>query len=148
MKKFISLLCIFILCMGLVSCKDKNKEPVIEDPVNPIEVSISFSDSENDEIVAEGFEPIAETTFNVEEGATVLEATQLYCISNGLDLTLGSGDTYIKKMLGIGEGDFADTTGWIYTVNGETCMVGANEQVLKEGDKIAWEFVDFSTYAW
>ena len=51
-------------------------------------------------------------------------------------------------MLGLNEGDYADTTGWIYTINGESVSVGADEQILQEGDKIAWEFVDFSTYTW
>ncbi|MFR2965952.1 MAG: DUF4430 domain-containing protein [Anaerovoracaceae bacterium] len=44
------------------------------------------------------------------------------------------------------DGDYSDNTGWVYTINGETVMVGADEQILKDGDKISWEFVDFSTY--
>ena len=32
-----------------------------------------------------------------------------------------------------------------YTINGETVMVGANEQILQKNDKIAWEFIDFSS---
>ena len=78
----------------------------------------------------------------------MLEATQLFCVANNLEITIDSAGGYITGMLGLNEGDYADTTGWIYTINGETVTVGANEQILQEGDKIAWEFVDFSTYTW
>lgn len=148
MKKLLSILCIFILSLALVSCQDNKKESEPKDIVNPINVTISFSDSENDQVEAADFEPIEETEFIVEEGTSVLDATQIYCVANGLDITIDSAGGYIKGMIGLSEGDLADTTGWIYTVNGESVTVGANEQILKEGDKIAWEFVDFSTYTW
>src|SRR5699024_7136756 len=109
---------------------------------------ISFSDSENDDVEAADFEAIEETEFTVEEGTSVLEATQIFCVANELDITIDSAGGYITGMLGLNEGDYADTTGWIYTINGESVSVGADEQILQEGDKIAWEFVDFSTYTW
>ncbi|MCI8349167.1 MAG: DUF4430 domain-containing protein [Firmicutes bacterium] len=148
MKKAISLLCIFILSFVLVSCSKEKEVSAPEDIVNPINVSISFSDSDKDAVEAEDFKAIAETDFIVEEGTSVLDATQLYCVANGLDITVNSSSGYISGMLGLNEGDLADTTGWIYTINGEAVTVSADKQILKEGDKIAWEFVDFSTYAW
>ena len=127
MKKVLSVLCVFILSFALVSCSGEPKDTSNEDIVNPIDVSISFSDSENDDVEAADFEAIEETEFTV---------------------TIDSAGGYITGMLGLNEGDYADTTGWIYTINGESVSVGADEQILQEGDKIAWEFVDFSTYTW
>ena len=146
MKKVLSVLCVFILSFALVSCSGEPKDTGNEDIVNPIDVSISFSDSENDDVEAADFEAIEETEFTVEEGTSVLEATQIFCVANELDITIDSAGGYITGMLGLNEGDYADTTGWIYTINGESVSVGADEQILQEGDKIAWEFVDFSTY--
>lgn len=148
MKKILTVLCILILTFALAACSEEPKSVDTEDLVNPIDVSISFSDSENDEIEAEDFEPISETEFKVEEGTSVLEATQIFCVANELDINIDSAGGYITGMLGLNEGDYADTTGWIYTINGESVTKGANEQILQEGDKIAWEFVDFSTYTW
>ena len=148
MKKILSLVCVFLLVAAFAACSPEEPDVSTDDPANPINVSISFADSENDEITAEDFEAIAETEFAVEEGSSVLEATQLFCVANNLEITIDSAGGYITGMLGLNEGDYADTTGWIYTINGETVTVGANEQILQEGDKIAWECVDFSTYTW
>ena len=148
MKKFLSVLCIFILSFALFSCSEKKEDPEPKEIVNPVNVTISFSDSEKDQVEASDFEPVEETEFIIEEGPSVLEATQIYCVANGLDITIASSGEYIEGMLGLNQGDFADTTGWIYTINGDAVTVGANEKILEEGDKIAWEFVDFSSYEW
>lgn len=148
MKKFLSLLCILILSFALFSCSEKKSETDPSEIANPINVTISFADSEKDQVEAEDFEPVEETEFIVEEGASVLEATQIYCVANELDIEIDAAGGYIKSMLGLGEGDLASTTGWVYTVNGESVSVGADKQILKDGDKIAWEFVDFTTYTW
>ena len=146
MKKFLSLLCVLILSFALFSCSEKKSESDPADIANPISITISFSDSENDQVESEGFEPIENMEFTVEEGTSVLDATQLYCVANELEINIDPAEGYIKGMLGLNQGDLAETTGWIYTINGESIMVGANEQILKDGDKISWEFVDFSTY--
>ena len=77
--------------------------------MNPIYVSISFSDRENDDVEAADFEAIEETEFTVEEGTSVLEATQIFCVANELDITIDSAGGYITGMLGLNEGDYADT---------------------------------------
>ena len=45
-------------------------------------------------------------------------------------------------------GDYTDQTGWIFLVNGEMGNMTAEEQILKDGDSITWEFVDAATYPW
>lgn len=146
MKKFLSLICVFVLSLALFSCSEKKDDDDSSEITNPINVTISFSDSENDQVEVENFEPIENAEFIVEEGTSVLEATQIYCVANELDIEIDSAGGYITGLLGISAGDYSDNTGWVYTINGETVMVGADEQILKDGDKISWEFVDFSTY--
>ena len=146
MKKFLSLICVFVLSLALFSCSEKKDDDDSSEITNPINVTISFSDSENDQVEVENFEPIDNAEFIVEEGTSVLEATQIYCVANELDIEIDSAGGYITGLLGISDGDYSDNTGWVYTINGETVMVGADEQILKDGDKISWEFVDFSTY--
>ena len=148
MKKLLSLLLIFILCLGMTSCGKKEETKTQEEIVNPIRISISISDSENDEVTLEDFEGIEKTEFTVEEDTNVLDATQLFCVSNEIPFELDSAGTYIVSMAGAGEKDVEATTGWVYTVNGEQLNVGSNEKILKDGDEISWEFVDFSTYQW
>lgn len=146
MKKFLSLICVFVLSLALFSCSEKKDDDDSSEITNPINVTISFSDSENDQVEVENFEPIENAEFIVEEGTSVLEATKIYCVANELDIEIDSAGGYITGLLGISDGDYSDNTGWVYTINGETVMVGADEQILKDGDKISWEFVDFSTY--
>lgn len=146
MKKFLSLICVFVLSLALFSCSEKKDDDDSSEITNPINVTISFSDSENDQVEVENFEPIENAEFIVEEGTSVLEATQIYCVANELDIEIDSAGGYITGLLGISDGDYSDNTGWVYTINGETVMVGADEQILKDGDKISWEFVYFSTY--
>lgn len=146
MKKFLSLICVFVLSLALFSCSEKKDDDDSSEITNPINVTISFSDSENDQVEVENFEPIENAEFIVEEGTSVLEATQIYCVANELDIEIDSAGGYITGLLGISDGDYSDNTGWVYTINGETVMVGADEQILKDGDKISWEFIDFSTY--
>lgn len=54
----------------------------------------------------------------------------------------------LRRKTGFAQGDYSDTTGWIFTVNGELPDVGAGEITIEEGDKIVWSFIDFSTYQW
>ena len=56
--------------------------------------------------------------------------------------------SYVTEINGFTQGDYTDTTGWVFTVNGEMPDVGAGEITVEEGDKIAWNFIDFSTYPW
>lgn len=136
MKKFLSLICVFVLSLALFSCSEKKDDDDSSEITNPINVTISFSDSENDQVEVENFEPIENAEFIVEEGTSVLEATQIYCVANELDIEIDSAGGYITGLLGISDGDYSDNTGWVYTINGETVMVGADEQILKVSSNI------------
>jgi len=147
MKKVLSVFLIFILCFAMAACGAPSDDG-LDEIENPMTVYISFTDSADDELEATGLKAIEKTEFYAEEGSTVFEATQVYCINNGIDYQLSADKSYINSLLGLTEGDFTGTTGWIYEVNGEEVMVAATEYVLEEGDVISWEFVDYSALGW
>lgn len=146
MKKFLTVLCILTLLFAVTAC---SPEPAHEETpiVNPINLSFSLLDGEG-EPELEDFEEINEDPFIAEEGSSVLEATQLYCMSHDISISVDKSRGYVSEIAGLTEGDYGKQTGWVFTVNGETGMLTAEEQILNEGDKIVWEFVDFSAVAW
>lgn len=81
-------------------------------------------------------------TFDIEEGDTVysilIEAAKKYRLQ--IDQNTSGTMTYVSGINNIGEMDFGDVSGWTYTVNGESAMVGASEYVLKDGDVIEWKY--------
>lgn len=148
MKKLLSLTLTVALCLAMVSCAKEEDPKTLESIVNPISVSISMQDNADDDVTVDGFQAVEKTEFTVEEGSNALDATQLFCVSNDIPIELDSAGTYIVSMAGAGEKDVEATTGWIYTINGESVSVGANEIILEEGDEISWEFIDFTSAGW
>lgn len=144
MKKILLLLMALILCFSFAACGQKDDNTDGENIVNPMTIYISMLDNAEDDLELKDFEEVKKVKFVVEEGSTVLEATQLYCVANDLNIELSSDKTYITSMAGITQGDYRDTTGWIYELNDETVMVSADKQELKEGDHISWEFLDWT----
>ena len=146
MKKVLTLICAIALIFAGTSCS--SKPDVEETPiVTPVNLSISFLDGEDD-LELEGFEEIKDDSFIAEEGSSVLEATQLYCMSHDITISADTSKGYVTEIAGLTEGDYDKQTGWVFTVNGEMGMLTAEEQIIEEGDKIAWEFIDFSAIAW
>ncbi len=53
----------------------------------------------------------------------------------------GSGaSAYIRAVDNIGERDYGELSGWMYSVNGESASVGCGSYRLKDGDVIIWEY--------
>lgn len=146
MKKILSVLCVLILIFTTAAC---SSQPEVDDTpvVNPVNLSFSLLDGDDD-LELEDFEKIENDPFIAEEGSTVLEATQLYCMSHDLSISVDSSKGYVTEIAGLSEGDYNNQTGWVFTVNGEMGMLAADEQIVEENDKIAWEFIDFSAIAW
>ena len=78
----------------------------------------------------------------------MLEATELFCVSNDISITIDTDKSYVTEIGGLTEKDYAETTGWIFKVNGEIPSVPADQVIIAENDEIRWEFVDFATYSW
>ena len=139
MKRALSIFLILILCLSFVACGAPSDDGLGEIE-NPMTVYISFADADDDDLEVTGLKEIEKTEFYAEEGSSVFEATQVFCINNNLDYQLSSDGTYLESMLGFTEGDFDKYAGWIYEVNGEMVMMAASECELEEGDVITWEF--------
>ena len=143
MKKLVSLFLTLILLFTLTSCTKENAEEDNTPIVNPVnlsmEIAIGLEDAQED-----GFENIGPKDFIAEEGSTVLEATQLYCMANNISISLDKDMGYITEINGLTEKDYTEMTGWVFTVNGEMPSVGADQLEIQEGDQIRWEFLSFS----
>jgi hypothetical protein len=145
MKKFLSLILIGVLSLAIFGCSSKDTTvEVQEDYANPISVTISIIDSDEDELTVEDFTPIENAEFTVEDGTSVLDATQVYLVSNDIPYTLDNTGNYFTSINGLTEKEFTGTTGWIYKINGTEPTKGAKDVVLVNGDKISWEFIDFA----
>lgn len=147
MKRFFTILLTLTLLFTLAACSTQDAADSPDPVVNPTNLTFSLTDgTENPDV--EGFTAIEEDPFIAEEGSTVLEATELYCMSHDMSITIEKNGSYVTEINGFAQGDYSDTTGWIFTVNGELPDVGAGEITIEEGDKIVWSFIDFSTYEW
>lgn len=146
MKKILILVMLFVFCFFTASCGEKDQSVSEEEIVNPVDVYISISDNPDDEFNPENFVPVEKTLFTVEEGTNVIDATQIFCISNDIDIQLDANGVSVASMAGAGSSDVADNAaGWVLKVNGELQQEAAADQIiLKEGDEISWEFVDLS----
>ncbi len=78
-----------------------------------------------------------ETTMTVSEGISVLEVLR----ETALAVETDGVPPYVVGIGGLYAGDAGEMSGWTYSVNGETPMVGCDEQKVKDGDKILWTYV-------
>ena len=80
-----------------------------------------------------------------ENAHTALDALNIFCKINGIDITVETvTSSYVTSIGGVAENDFGDVSGWVYTVNGEEIWKAADECELADGDSIEWNFVNFS----
>lgn len=57
------------------------------------------------------------------------------------DLPLEGTPEFVTSINGLANGELGPTSGWMFTVNGETPMTSADQYVLAEGDKVVWKYV-------
>ena len=146
MKRFFTIFFTLMMLFTLAACSPQENADSQDPVVNPTNLTFSLTnETENPDV--EGFTTIEDDPFIAEEGSTVLEATELYCMSHDMTITIEKNGSYVTEINGFAQGDYSDTTGWIFTVNGELPDVSAGEITIEEGDKIVWSFIDFSTYA-
>ena len=147
MKRFFTIFFTLMMLFTLAACSPQENADSQDPVVNPTNLTFSLTnETENPDV--EGFTTIEDDPFIAEEGSTVLEATELYCMSHDMTITIETNGSYVTKINGFAQGDYSDTTGWIFTVSGELPDVSAGEMTIEECDKIVWSFIDFSTYAW
>lgn len=136
MKKLLSVLLVLVMVFSFAACSGDN-EVELENPVNfTIEVAIAMDEAAAD---FEGFT----AEYAAEEGSSILEATQFYCENNDISMTINEEWGYITELNGLTEHDYAENTGWVFYLNGESPTVGARDIELSEGDVIKWEFIEW-----
>lgn len=150
MKKLFTLFLSTILILAFTGCNNSKTDQQIDSSsiTHPINLTFSLLDADGDELTLDDFTLIKDEAFIAEEGSSVLEATQLFCMSHDLSITVDRDKGYVTEIDGLTAGDYSDQTGWIFLVNGEMGNMTAEEQILKDGDSITWEFVDAATYPW
>lgn len=81
---------------------------------------------------------LCDETVKVEPGSNVFNVLE----NSGVDYVSKDGDygAYVVSIAGVESGS---NTGWIFTQNGESVAVGADQQEVADGDTIAWEFIEF-----
>ena len=132
-------ICIFILFLLLTAAGCQANPETEETPaVGSIHLTMEISalSEKND---GEDWETVGPADFTAEEGSTVLEATQLYCMANDISLRLNSEETGIAELNGLEE-DKEKETGWICEVNGKTLPQSASGTVLEDNDRIVWKY--------
>lgn len=150
MKKLFTLFLSTVLILAFTGCNNSKTDQQIDSSsiINPINLTFSLLDADGDELTLDDFTPIKDEALIAEEGSSVLEATQLFCMSHDLSITVDRDKGYVTEIDGLTAGDYSDQTGWIFLVNGELGNMTAEEQILEDGDSITWEFVDAATYPW
>lgn len=147
MKKAFTLCLAILLILTLSACSSEPAgDGAEQEIVHPVDLSMEIIIDVDD--AGDVFEGMAATDFIAEEGSTVLEATQLFCMSKDISLSLDKNGTYITEMGGLSEGDYTQTTGWVYEINGESPTVSAAEKIIEKDQKILWKYIDFSTETW
>ncbi|MCL1879817.1 MAG: DUF4430 domain-containing protein [Actinomycetia bacterium] len=75
----------------------------------------------------------------VESESTVLAVTK----ASGLDVTTNSASIgeYVTAINGLASGAVSAEAGWIFNINGEMAMDGADVAKVKAGDRIDWQYV-------
>lgn len=82
---------------------------------------------------------LAETTFPLEAGDTVLDVLTRAAKADGLLMDV-SGSGYVAGIQYLYEFDYGDLSGWMYQVNGEMASVGCNQYLLQDGDVVTWRY--------
>lgn len=125
--KLRKLLFAMILAVGvLVGCDSTNVEPnVSEAEQAEIQVEIILSLENGEEIIAE--EELA-----VEEGTNLMTVME-----DNFEVVNDGG--FISSINGI-EAEDGQTYAWLYTINGEHAMTGAEDYIIEDGDVIEFDF--------
>lgn len=79
---------------------------------------------------------VAEMKIIANEGDTVFDVTSKMAQVSGIDFV--ESNKYITQIGKLAVGDCGAYSGWLFTVNGEFVMDGAEKIEVQDGDKIVW----------
>lgn len=101
-----------------------------------VTIDIDFPDESN---VAD----IDDAKITVKDGSSVLDVINSYADSNKVEISIEeiNATPYIASISGVAQ---TDTAGWIYEVNDEMVLESADKYIVKNNDKIEWDFESFA----
>ena len=78
-------------------------------------------------------------TVELDEGATAYDAL----VATGLSINASDSQygKYVEGIGGLAAYDFGDTSGWMFSVNGEDAQVSCDQLTLKDGDAVTFTYV-------
>lgn len=77
--------------------------------------------------------------------ATPLDALNALAKNEGAKVSMSNGSSsYVQGVGEIFEKEYGKSTGWAYTVNGESIRKAASEYKLADEDEVIWKFIDFN----
>ena len=89
---------------------------------------------------------LEETSVLMGEGKSVFDQLLSACAAADIPVSYtGSrlfANIYVQSIASYAERDYGATSGWMYSVNGETPQIGASAYVLSEGDAVIWYYTD------
>ncbi|WP_082233957.1 DUF4430 domain-containing protein [Halobacillus massiliensis] len=119
---------VFLLAIGLLAgCSDTTETDEQATENNNEETTVEIEVSKD-----EGEETLSAEEYTVEEGTTLMEI-----MKDNYEIEEEGG--FINSIDGIQPED-GEQKAWIYTINGEDAMVGANEYEVEDGDSINFDF--------
>jgi len=116
---------IFVVCFGLFGGKDNTPT----DDATKIDFALK--------VTYDAEELLYDETISVEEGTTLMDAMKE-------NVEVVEADGFITSICGK-EQNADESRYWVYTVNGESIMVGASDYIIEEGDEVVF---DLSVLTW
>lgn len=104
-----------------------------QQPSHIVTVTVSVTSSAVGNPVSSG------GTFTFNEGATPYDA--LCALGLSINARPSSYGTYVAAIGGLAEKEHGGTSGWMYSVNGETPNTACSNYILKNGDTVVWYYV-------
>ncbi|SFK01480.1 protein of unknown function [Halobacillus dabanensis] len=141
MSKWYSVLLAMVMAVGvLVGCGSQEEEGTSSNQEEQVEENTSANEEEQAEEVtvqveianSKEDEVIADDEWTVEEGTTLMEVMEE-------NYEVEQTEGFINSIEGIA-GNEEEKMAWMYTINGEEAMVGANEYEVEDGDEIAFNY--------
>ncbi|MBE5958284.1 MAG: DUF4430 domain-containing protein [Lachnospiraceae bacterium] len=132
-----------------------NSETTAQTDEKYIECSIEincFELSNNPELVQEKYKKyipaggvvLGKITVKVLEGTTVYDILNAACKKENIAIDASFNALYkayyVKSIHNLPEKAAGDMSGWVYTINGKSPMLGASAYKVSEGDSIVWSY--------
>lgn len=158
MKKILSVLLAFLMCMLLFGCgktdAPKPQQSAPSDSAEKTEIKCTVQiecksilenlksfKGDSSKLPQDGV-ILVETEITAENGATACDVLKAACEKAGIELDVQDSQygKYVNAVSGIGSGDCGGYSGWLYSVNGESPNTGIGEYVLNSGDKLTLSY--------